>query len=206
LPADPGAGSPVPDLEGDDLTDRFCRRLTEVDGEAHRVSSSDEALRVVLDLVARHEARSGLAWHQARLPLPGLRTAVAAAGVEFLDDEVPDDPDGRQAHQDGYLPLDIGITGADGGLAESGSLVLEAGPGRPRMASVIPLVHVAILDSRLISPSLSHWVVDNPAAATRSSNLVFVTGPSRTADIEQVLNLGVHGPRHLHVVVIDAER
>jgi L-lactate dehydrogenase complex protein LldG len=70
------------------------------------------------------------------------------------------------------------------------------------MASLIPLVHIALLRSADISPSLSHWVAEHPEAARQTSNLVFVTGPSRTADIEQVLNLGVHGPKHLHVVLL----
>ena len=70
------------------------------------------------------------------------------------------------------------------------------------MASLIPLVHIALLREQDISPSLSHWIADNPTAAANTSNLVVITGPSRTADIEQILNLGVHGPKYLHVLVV----
>jgi L-lactate utilization protein LutC len=56
---------------------------------------------------------------------------------------------------------------------------------------------------RRIARSLAHYAIDHPAAIEGTSNLVVITGPSRTADIEQQLNLGVHGPKHLHVILVD---
>jgi L-lactate dehydrogenase complex protein LldG len=109
----------------------------------------------------------------------------------------------RRRHLQGYQHVDAGITGADAGLAESGSIVLRTGPGRPRLASLIPVVHVAVLTVRRIARSLAHYAIDHPAAIEGTSNLVVITGPSRTADIEQQLNLGVHGPKHLHVILVD---
>ena len=91
---------------------------------------------------------------------------------------------------------------ADAALAESGSLVLVHGEGRPRMASLIPDVHVALLDMSLLAYGLAHWANDNPELVADTASLVIVTGPSRTGDIELILNLGVHGPRHVHIVMI----
>jgi len=85
---------------------------------------------------------------------------------------------------------------------ESGSVVLRHGPGRPRLASLAPEVHIAVLRAEQLHRSLAHFLHAEPGSVGATANLQVITGPSRTADIEQRLNLGVHGPRHLHVVLL----
>ena len=70
------------------------------------------------------------------------------------------------------------------------------------MASVVPLVHVAVLRRERIVRSVSHWMASEGAGIGDASNLLFITGPSKTGDIEMILTLGVHGPRYLYVVLI----
>ena len=72
------------------------------------------------------------------------------------------------------------------------------------MASVIPLVHIAVLPASRIYRSLTDYLVAEPGVVDQGANVVAITGPSRTADIEQELNLGVHGPGHLHVIVVES--
>lgn len=200
IPEEPPGGL-VPDLPGAGVTQRFMDQVEAVDGHAHLVGDDDEAVDLIGALLRRYEATGCLAWAPEHLPIAGL---VEGLPTTPLDAVVPGDVEGRLVHQTGYMDLVVGITGASAGLAESGSIVLEAGPGRPRMASLIPLVHIALLRERDITQSLSYWIADHPRAAVDTSNLFIITGPSRTADIEQTLNLGVHGPKHLHVVVIAA--
>ena len=84
----------------------------------------------------------------------------------------------------------------------TGALVLLSGPGRARSASLLPPVHIALLPAnRLYADMASFWAA-HPDATRHSSNLVFVAGPSRSADIEMKLALGVHGPGQLHIVLI----
>lgn len=185
-----------------DLTERFVANLEAVDGIAHRVAPA-AAADTIIAVLAEHSATTALTWTEGATGVPGLFDALEGAGVHVGATEIPDDAEGRLEHQAGYDGIVAGITGADAGLAESGSIVLGSGPGRSRMASLIPIVHVAVLPATKLHASLSHYVAATPQAAVSVANLVVVTGPSRTGDIESHLNLGVHGPRHLHVVIVE---
>jgi len=194
-------GPLVTEFAGDDVVARFARRLVEVDGEFHPVADDRAAREEVGAIMKRYDALTFVAWDDLYLPCEGL-TEFVGTGRSRLDTRIDSDAAQRRRHQADYLELDVGITGASAGLAESGSIVLMSGKGRPRMVSLIPLVHIVLLARSTIVPSLSHWVAANSDAARETSNLVVITGPSRTADIEQELNLGVHGPKHLHVVCL----
>ena len=95
---------------------------------------------------------------------------------------------------------DAGVSEAIYGLADTGSVVLAASPEEPRANSLLPDVHVTLLREESILPGLDELFAalgpDLPSA------LAIVTGPSRSADIEQKLAVGVHGPREVHVVLI----
>lgn len=192
-------GRLVPDLGIANLLDRFIERLESVDGTAHRVSNDSEAIAAVGSVLEEYEADRYLSWDPEYLPVVGLLDSLA--GIREPD-TVATDGTARLDHQAGYMNLRAGITGTIGALADSGTIILDAGPGRARMASLIPLVHIALLRESDIAPGLSHWMAEHADRVAATSNLVFITGPSRTADIEQVLNLGVHGPKHLHVVIV----
>ena len=197
---DESPGGLVPEIPAVGLVDRFVERLGAVDALAHRASEESAAVRIVGELLEQYEASKYLAWEPDYLPIAGLIDRLPGSAVEA---RVAAEPSERLRHQAGYMDSLVGITGATAGLAESGSIVLDCGPGRPRMASLIPLAHIALLRVGDIVPSLSHWVAGHPTAAADTANLFVITGPSRTADIEQILNLGVHGPKHLHVVLLE---
>jgi L-lactate dehydrogenase complex protein LldG len=94
--------------------------------------------------------------------------------------------------------ITVGVTKAICGLADTGSILEADGAGSPLHASLLPEIHIAVLRKADILPSLPdamHLVKDTNAA-------VFITGPSRTADIEMTLTIGVHGPREVHVFLV----
>jgi len=191
----------VPDLPKVDLISHFTGRLASVDGVVHGPFPPAAVADLVTTILREHEATEYLGWDD--VGVAGLHQRLTMAGLGRVEGHLPDRGWGRVRHLAGYQDLVAGLTGADAGLAESGSIVVRSGPGRPRMASLIPLVHVAILSTHRLYRSLCHYVADHPAAIEGTSNLVIITGPSRTGDIEQQLNLGVHGPKHLHVILVD---
>ncbi|MCI0678573.1 MAG: LUD domain-containing protein [Actinobacteria bacterium] len=199
IPDPPHTGDRLPALDSVELTSLFRSRAMSVSAVVHGPVSRHGAPRAVVGIASGHDATNFMAWDD--LPVPGVSSALAAAGLDRVEAAVPTGEE-RAAHVKGYQRLDLGVTGADLGLAESGSIVLHHGPGRPRMASLVPEVHVALLEVGRLARSLAHWAEERPASPGESANLVVITGPSRTGDIEMQLSLGVHGPRHLHVVLV----
>jgi L-lactate dehydrogenase complex protein LldG len=112
---------------------------------------------------------------------------------------------GPRFHPQGTFPAadaTLSITQADYGLADTGSLVLFSTEGEGRTLSLLaPVNAVVLLASRILS-GLPELFAREPAIAERSSAMVMVTGPSRTADIELTLTIGVHGPGELHIVIL----
>ena len=94
-----------------------------------------------------------------------------------------------------------GVTGTLCGIAESGSVVLVGGPGSPLTASLLPEIHVAILNASGILPTVAD-ALRKPEIRAAAAGAI-ITGPSRTADIEMTLTIGVHGPGEIHVFLID---
>jgi L-lactate utilization protein LutC len=99
---------------------------------------------------------------------------------------------------------DLGITSADYALADTGTLVMLASAEEARMISLLPPVHLAILPKERILTGLDEFFSLVRLPAERSSSVVFITGVSRTADIEMILVRGVHGPGEIHVVVVSS--
>ena len=97
---------------------------------------------------------------------------------------------------------DIGITSADYALADTGTLVLLSSPHEARLISLLPPEHIAVVPRERILTGLDELFAILPDPARQTSSMVLITGPSRTADIEQILVRGVHGPGRITVVVV----
>jgi L-lactate dehydrogenase complex protein LldG len=102
-----------------------------------------------------------------------------------------------------FAGVDAGFTGTVGGVAETGGLLLMPGPAEPRLMSLVPPIHIALLRASTIQDSF--WSAVKALGWGRSlpPNALLISGPSKTADIEQTLAYGVHGPKRLIVVLVD---
>ena len=162
-----------------DRTVEFTKELTALGGYVYR------SQHVTEEIVAFLKER-GL--KRIHLEPNTLNEAILrGAGIEFTHEPDPS--------------VLVGVTKAICGLADTGSILEADGPGRPLHASLLPEIHLAVLDPATILPSLPdamHLVKEQDAAA-------FITGPSRTADIEMTLTIGVHGPKEIHVFVDDSK-
>lgn len=100
-----------------------------------------------------------------------------------------------------FLNTDAALTIADCALAATGMLVLAASPTQPRSLSLVPPIHICLIDATRIHADLNAALVAEGWNAAMPSNLIFISGPSKTADIQQTLAYGAHGPKQLIVIV-----
>ncbi len=192
----------LPDFEPEALIAPFTQEALALKCEAHRAKSEQDALEQLTNIFARYRAADFIAWDDEYFPLPGLTNKLKAQGFNKRPATIPHPENQRQAAMESLSDVPIGLTGALAGLADTGTLALQSGSGRGRLASLLPPIHVALLGIKQLFPSMAHFLRAYPNAARNASNLVFISGPSRTADIEQVLTLGVHGPKDLHIILL----
>ena len=99
--------------------------------------------------------------------------------------------------------VDAGITSAAGAIAETGALILWPTDKEPRLMSIVPPIHIAVLQADTIHNSLSEVMRNENWSEKMPTNVVLVSGPSKTADIEMTLAFGVHGPKELIVLIVE---
>jgi len=196
-------GPPSPQRVDGDLAARFESEATALAVTVHRVGSDSEAASRVISLLEACGASRVLAWDPEWLNCPGLGEALMGRGIALESCWLPSDPAARRTRLAELDDVPVGLTGAVAGLADTGSLVVISGPGRGRMASLLPPMHIGVLRRSQILPSLRVFLDASSRAVDVASNLVVITGPSRTGDIEMTLSRGVHGPGVVHVVLIE---
>jgi L-lactate dehydrogenase complex protein LldG len=128
-----------------------------------------------------------LAWNAEHLPYSVGDVLVDAATGE--------------TSREGQAAADIGVTGCDAAIAETGSLVLFSAPGRSRAVSLLPPIHLAIVRREQVVFTMAEVLTTHASRFRDTASCTIVTGPSRTADIELTLTLGIHGPGKVIVVL-----
>lgn len=176
----------------------FREALLAVGGEVHLVHTAAEAqacLQAVLEEAHVRELVHHAAETLAPLQLSALAQQLQLTGPHGI---------GPQAHREHCARADAGLTGAIAGIAATGTLVLAAAATTPRSTSLLPPLHVALLHSARIVPDIAAALLLFPAQAL-PSQIINITGPSRTGDIEHDLTTGVHGPARLVVILLHPE-
>jgi L-lactate dehydrogenase complex protein LldG len=173
----------------------FTARMQAVRGEVHRVGRDE-----------------WIDWINSEMPARGLGRALVgqstigrqfAAGASSAFDLHHYDRAIETWKESLFREIDFSITGSLAGLAESGSLVLWPDADEPRLLSLVPPLHIALLDAgRLIENfaqliEMKGWTKDMP------TNALLISGPSKTADIEQTLAYGIHGPKALITLILE---
>jgi L-lactate dehydrogenase complex protein LldG len=174
----------LPPVEGD-IVARFRARAESMQSTTDEVATeADAPAAAARYLRANALALSGCVWPD----LAHLDWKAAGFALEA-----------RAANGDDA----IGISGAFAAIAETGTLMLASGPGTPATVSLLPETHIAILRAeRIVAYMEQAWQLARDAFGQLPRAVNFISGPSRTADIEHQLVMGVHGPYRVHIVII----
>ena len=188
----------------DALAAQFQQALEAVGGKFYAAGDAEDSAKLVCDLVQQRGVRSVISWDhpvletaQAALRLAGVAVSLSqrAAGQE------------REAIRAATIASDIGLTSCNYALADTGTLLLVGNERQGRLTSLVPITHIAIITAEQLVPTFADAV--KLLRLTRlgtedgrlPSNISLHTGPSKTADIEQTLTKGVHGPKEVHVIL-----
>ena len=170
--------------QDEDSLERFIRKFESRAGTTQRVASLAE-VPVAVE-----------AYRQAKDLPPRVMMGAALAGLPWPSEwEIDHGPAGREAT--------LSVTPCLAGIAETGSLMLAASPQSPTTHNFVPDDHVVVLEvGRIVAHFEDAWAVlrARPEGIPRATNIV--SGPSRTADVEQTIQLGAHGPRRVHVILV----
>jgi len=182
-------------IESSAIIEGFKARAEAVSAQVERVATKELAMELIVRLLHREgvddKAHSGAVW--AESPMIGnaakqlLKSAVPGLTFDVTRERAAD--------------AKVGISQMDWALANTGTLVQRADAVDSRLVSTLPPLHIALVSTAALVPDLGALLkVVDPC---KSAYLSFITGPSRTADIERVLTIGVHGPERLIIVLVD---
>jgi L-lactate dehydrogenase complex protein LldG len=189
-----------------ELIARFTAEAIAVRAQVYRVSDKLQFVAKLAEICAPYKGQETALSGAGIFAEMDLASAVAARGFSTF---VP----GETVHEKLIARLancGVGVTAVDYAIAETGTIVLSSDEPNALLVSLLPPVHVALLRSTQIMASLDGVISElsrerinrgNSAGPTRSVTLI--TGPSRTGDVELVLSIGVHGPKELHVIILD---
>lgn len=206
-PAPPAQVPESPVARPEELVNRFLATL-ERSGVTYEVADSPVAarLKLVADLQAQG-IKNLLAWNGSQLPIPGILDALDTLGIQAVTPAARldlhrsrlQDRAQRQAALAAIDAIDLGLASSDAAYAGTGTLVFSTGPGRSHLVTQLPRRLIILLPANRIVPSLGHWLATQPPGP---SSIALMTGPGYAYDVELTPAIGVHGPRQLHLILI----
>ena len=178
----------IPIMDRNRYSTLFGQNFEKLGGKCFFVREPGEVVPVLAELL------------QGKRVVASNAPFLAACGITALP-QVQSGFTDREALRAACAAADVGISSASYALAETGTLVMLASPEEPRLVSLLPPMHIAVFPRSLMLANLDELLAVLPNPAEQTSSMVLITGPSRTADIEQILVRGVHGPGEIYAVV-----
>jgi len=174
----------------------FCESLTALGGEVQVCESLEEVQNTLQNLLQKLAPKRVATWELDEFTDLGLS---AEQWREVL--KPYETLEWGRCTLDELSRADVGITGCACAIADTGTLVMMAGPGRGRSVSLLPTVHIAIIRQSQIRHRMGEVMAELSPLGQMPSAVHFISGPSRSSDIENDQSIGVHGPAALYVLI-----
>jgi L-lactate dehydrogenase complex protein LldG len=190
------------------LTDRMAKAASTIGWKVHRVANPADAADVVANICEQKGATSVLRSTHDVLGEINVDAAVTSTGANLGVTEHTGDYDEAKVTESktAAFAADIGITGVDYAIAETGTVVLHPRSGLSRLVSLAPPTHIAVLRPAEILDSLDElFALERNDHMTRklAGSMNLISGPSKTADIEGTTVTGIHGPLEVHLIILE---
>lgn len=193
----------------DELVKTFKIECEILPAKVYLAETTDEACHIISSIITEVGAGKIIKWNSPVFKKMQIESYLAALGDQDkhlifnnLDNDIKKNDSKKIARE-----AEIGISGADYALADTGTIVMRTGSGKEKITSLLPPTHIAILEAQHILPDLddliSRLALDFERNRRLDSCITLITGPSKTADIEMDMVYGVHGPQNLHVVILE---
>ncbi len=195
----------------EELVQELSAEVEALSGKFFRVKSKEEARSCLESIIKEKKISFALMWNHPLLDALKVEFLLEWLGIKVIPiHPMTDDPEAKEKclqFREDIEKAGIGLSAADFVLADSGTIVVRACAGRERSTSLVPPVHIALIKADQILPGLDDLLPflqkDLHEKGTLESALTFITGPSRTGDIELTLTLGVHGPKEVYMILLD---
>lgn len=180
------------------LFDSFSQMIALGTGNAYRVKDGDEALQKLGDILSDANVSSAVLSGDAFIKSLGVKALLDKKGIEVKATGAHTDQ-----HKEASFSVDVGITGADYALADTGTVVICHGRENARLLSLAPPIHIALVEIGKLLPDIDTLVAEiKPGEGDMPSAISLITGPSMTADIALQMTFGMHGPKNVHVIFV----
>jgi L-lactate dehydrogenase complex protein LldG len=202
VPGDPAPEPPplpMPPMTDQQRVDRLSELMTAIRTEVHQTAAADWPS--VLQQVLSEKGIKELAYGPQSELGPTIAAAWEESTQETLPALVPYD-DNIEAFKDRLFEIDAGITATVGAVADLGAVILWPDTAEPRLLSLVPAVHIAVLKASTIYETLDQVIERQRWSQGMPTNALLISGPSKTADIEFKLVFGVHGPKEMVMIII----
>jgi L-lactate dehydrogenase complex protein LldG len=203
--APPRAVSGVPDFHARaeppaDLMAQFEAELTNIGGRVKRAADIAHASEVLREELVEWKPSSIVTWARAEFAAWNVDWLWKESGACAIGDR---GFSSEEEFRTAIFAADMGITTVEFAVAATGSLAISAAPTRPRAISLVPTVHLALVKRSQIVARMGSVLGEHARRGAMPSAIHFISGPSRTSDIENDLTIGVHGPAALVAVVVE---
>ena len=194
-----------------ELTDRMAEAASTIGWKVHRVANPEDAADVVANICEQKRATSVLRSTHDVLGEINVDAAVTNTGASLSVTEHIGDYDETNVTESksAAFSADIGITGADYAIAETGTIVLHPRSGLSRLVSLAPPTHIAVLRPAEILDSLDELFAlerNDHISGNLAGSMNLISGPSKTADIEGTTVTGIHGPLEVHLIILENDQ
>ncbi len=179
---------------GNQFFDEFATRAQNVAAKIIRVKTAAEAQTAILDVIKSNNAKKVVATSEVMSPAKGLADTLKSVGVDLYTAQAD-----IRNHAD---TADVGIAAVEFAIAETGSVCEDGLAIEQRLVTTLPPISIVILNSNHITATIK-TAFEVISTVFNHGYISFITGPSRTSDIERVLTIGVHGPSQLIIIAID---